>query len=306
MNKYVIVLANAGMSGNFLMRLINFSRAIEWNKSNHYRSDDIVSKDADDQYINYCWTSLCHTAVSSTAHKLAHKWYMDTRTRVDMDTWHAIKKASNRPSAWFFHDVADAVRADPETVIVQVVPGWDYDVQMMLDRWCFNGEVQDFNNNYSNAENWFREMMTSINHLGNSTFKKSGADVLYMNRDIFDSAKVLTLLDELGLYHAGMADIIHDWIKVYLIKNTRPKGLMSKSSPKVYRYKEEIEQIHDPHIRHLLKCVNREDWPTLDLIDDPYDYLIRFQRKLRNGANFAETFNDTLEQFNTWQKQLDA
>ena len=307
MSDYIIVLAHSGMSGNFLMRLLNFSRAIEW-AGDRQRSHEIVSKVADDQYINYCWTSHCHEAVNATSHKLAHHWYKQARwTTLDMNTWHAIKKASGRPTAWFFHKISNEVREDIETIIVQIKPGNDFDIPMLIDRRFFNGDPEDFNNNWKTANDWFKACLTSIK----SSIEGRGsyidkADIVINNRDIFDVVKVLELMKELNLYHNGLREIITDWIKVYLLKNKRPEALFSKSQPDDYRYKEQVNKINDPHIRHLLMCVNRKVWPTLDLIDDPYSYLIDFRKELLAGTSFAVAFNKAEARFNEWLKLIET
>jgi|TARA_B100000131_G_scaffold283049_1_gene290709 hypothetical protein len=307
MSDYVIVSANAGLSGNFLMRLLNFSRAIEW-QQDKARSKDIVSKIADDQYINYCWTSQCHEAVMATSHKLAHHWYMQSRTELDRDTWYAIKKASARPSAWFFHKVDKEVRNDVETIIVAVEPGNDFDIPMYIDRRCFNGSPEHWNETFKNSDAWFRYCLTSIKtsmRLNHDQFVKN-ADIVIKNRDIFDVVKVLELMKELGLYHNGLRELITDWIKVYLLKNKRPEAIFSKSQPEEYRYKEQVDRIVDPHIRHFLMCVNRKSWPTLDLIDDPYAYMINFRKDLLAGERFDVAFNRAEASFQDWKSQIDS
>jgi len=307
MSDYIIVLAHSGMSGNFLMRLLNFSRAIEW-AGDKSRSHEIVSKIADDQYINYCWTSHCHEAVNATSHKLAHHWYKQARWQtLDMDTWHAIKKASARPSAWFFHKISDEVREDIETVIVQIKPGNNFDIPMLIDRRFFNGEPNDFNEKCQTANNWFKMSLSSIKSAMNGDGSHaSNADIVVSNRDIFDVVKVLELMKELNLYHNGLREIVSDWIKVYLLKNTRPIGLFSKSKPDEYRYKEQVEKINDPYIKHLLMCVNRKVWPTLDLIDDPYSYFIDFRKELLAGSTFSTAFNKAEARFNEWQTHIET
>ncbi len=304
MSDYIIILANSGMSGNFLMRLLNFSRAIEWT-GDKSRSNEIVSKIADNQYINYCWTSHCHEAVMATSHRLAHHWYKESRRdSLDMDSWHAIKKASARPSAWFFHKITDEVRADVETVIVQIEPGNDFDIPMLIDRRCFNGSPEEWNTMYKDATAWYRYCLTAIKSEMNNKF--TNADIVVQNRDIFDVVKVLELMKELGLYHSGLREIIIDWIKVYLLKNKRPEALFSKSQPDEYRYKEEVDKIADPHIRHFLMCVNRKVWPTLDLLDDPYSYMIDFRKDLLAGENFGTAFNKAEARFKDWQSMIDT
>ena len=306
MKYYVIVIANAGMSGNFLMRLLNFSRNITWDRQESQRSDDLVSKIADNQFINYCWTSNCHTAVMATTHRLAHTWYKQKREMLDMETWHAIKQGTNRPTAWFFHEVSAEVKNDPETIIVQVQPGDNFNIQMLIDRWCFNGEAVDFNNNYADSYDWFRNMLTTVNTLVEQNYNESGADIIINNTDIFDIVKVLELMKDLDLYHNGLREVISDWIKVYLLKNVRPSGLFSKSSPTDYMYKEEIDQIKDPYIKHILKCVNRKVWPTLDLIDDPYIYIEDFRKHIQVGNKFGVSFDLAQRRFKDWQMSVEV
>ena len=303
MSDYVIVQANAGLSGNFLMRLLNFSRAIEWTEGS-IRHEDIVSKTADNQFINYCWTSQCHKSVSSTTHRLGHHWYREVRGNVlDASTWLAIKQASVRPSAWFFHSVSPEVLADIDTIIVQIDPGKDFDIQMLLDRYYFNGPPEDFNELYGTANQWFEHVLNQV--YTSCTLKLDKADIVIKNKDIFDTVKVLELMKELDLYHSGLRELVSDWIKVYTLKNTRPQGLFSKSPPDEYNYAEQVNCIQDPYIRHMMKCVNRGPWPTLDLMDDPYSYVIDFRKNLLAGNSTAtQCFDFATQQFKHWQNSL--
>ena len=96
-----------------------------------------------------------------------------------------------------------------------------------------------------------------------------------------------------------------NFIYLYTLKNTRPQGLFSKSPPDEYNYAEQVNCIQDPYIRHMLKCVNRGPWPTLDLMDDPYSYVIDFRKNLLAGNSTAtQCFDFATQQFKHWQNSL--
>ena len=53
------------------------------------------------------------------------------------------------------------------------------------------------------------------------------------------------------------------------------------------------------------KCVNRGPWPTLDLMDDPYSYVIDFRKNLLAGNSTAtQCFDFATQQFKHWQNSL--
>ena len=304
MNKFVIVLADAGLSGNFLVRLINFSRAIQWD-SEQNRSHEIVSETADDQYVRYCWTSLCHTSVGATAHPLAQNWYRQHRTNLTADAWRGIKVGSNRPSAWFFHNIEPEIYTDPDTVVVRVEPGTDFNIQFMLDRWWFcDDDLDDIAKRHHNALQWYKKSLSIVSHKATNLYNDGHLTI--KNAHIFNTVRVLELMKELDLYHTGLTDIIHDWIRVYEMKNTRPRGLFSCAAPEEYIHADRVDAIPDPVIRHYMKCVNRTRWPELDVIDDPYDYIVQFRQDILNERPFSESMNDAIERFYNWKSRICA
>ena len=193
--------------------------------------------------------------------------------------------------------------SDVETVIVQIDPGSDFNIQMMLDRYYFNGPPEDFNELYGTADKWFDHALKEVYRSCSLKFKD--ADIVVKNRDIFDTVKVLELMKELGLYHSGLRELVSDWIKVYLLKNTRPQGLFSRTPPEEYNYTEQVDTINDTSIRHMLKCVNRGPWPTLDLMDDPYSYVNNFRKNILAGnKTFTECYDTAMSQFKDWQNSI--
>ena len=304
MNKYIIVEADAGISGNFLVRLLSFSQAIPWN-SDSTRHHEIVSKEADNQWIHYCWTSLCHTVVNAVSNNLVKHWYTQARMGLDSDTWRAIKMGSTAPSVWFFHKVDEEIYNDPDTIVVRLMPSLDFDMQMWIDRRYFNGD--ELHHTLRNEYSWMKHVRTAIReHVNFSQNPLQGNFITFYNEDIFNVVRVMELMKQLGLYHSGLGDVLHEWIRIYRMKNARPAGLITNECPTEYAYAEQVDQIADPYIQHYIKCVNRKTFDsTVDCktIEDPVNLFKNYRTNLIDG-DWKTADDDLRHAWNAWKSQV--
>jgi len=293
MNKFILIQAHAGMSGNFLLRLLSLSNTIVWNDVGFSKDHKIISVDADAQYIKNCSTSSCHMSVLSVVNDdMIAEEYVKTRTEMLKPfLWKVITKNSLCPSIWFFHNVPDKIRKQENNVFIEILPGTDFDIQAMVDRLSFNGKVSYFNDVYKTYDNWVKEIMSSIRYYTDKKITEY-TDIIFENKCIFDTQSIITLMKQLEIYHDGIDELIEKHINDYLEANKRPIGLFTSVAPLDYEFKKEVDQIDDPYIRHMLKCINRTDTPTENIIDDPYSYFENFRSDMKNKQKYLDKFED--------------
>lgn len=293
MDKFIIIQAHAGMSGNFLLRLLCLSDTIVWNDVGFSKDHKIVSVDADNQYIKHCSTSSCHMSVLSVvSDDMVSDDYINSRSdMLKPFLWKAISKNSLCPSVWFFHNVPEKIRKQDNNIFIEVLPGKEFDIQTLIDRLSFNGGISEFNDGYATYDNWVVSMLDNIRHYMNMEIENY-TDIIFENKCIFDTQSVVELMKQLGIYHDGLDELVEKYINIYLEANKRPSGLFTSTAPTDYDFKEQVDGILDPHIRHMLKCMNRTDIPTENIIDDPYLYFEEFRNDMEDKAPYLKKFED--------------
>ena len=284
MNKHIIVLADAGLSANFLSRLLNLSDKIQWS-DNSKKENDIVSSNADDTKVNYCYTSNCHIAVDQlTSSEMASAIYINNRERLSNSYWQIIKQTSPLPSVWFFHELEEKIYSDPETVIVRVESGDNFNPIWFLDRreLVQGSLIQDDN---TDLKSFIKNCCTSIKHQMNIRYQDGNFSI--DSADIFNVTAVINLMKNLEIYHDGIEDIINRQIDHYIEKNTRPDGLFTYTPPSEYNFKDYVDSVQDPTIRHFLKCVNRKDLVEKNQFNDPFNNFVDFMDDIRNMKSYG-------------------
>lgn len=296
MNKYIIVLANAGLSGNFLVRLLHLSNNITW-KDNDKKTENIISLNADDQWINYCYTSDCLFPIRNNLPSLAESVYIKNRQSLQSEKWNIIKKVSPERFVYFFHEIDEEVYNDPDVTIVRVEPDRNLNLQWILDRRWF-GEDQDTEDDFYHHKFFFQSVCTTITDM-TSTIHGDGQHTISFSQ-IFDTDSVVKLLKDLDLYHDGIENDIDYWIKEYISKNTRPDGIFTIEPPDEYDYPEFVDEIPDFGLRHYAKCVNRKVLADKNEIDDPILYLQEFLKEISEDVDFSEARNNCVDKFYKW------
>lgn len=299
MNKFIIVLSEAGLSSNFLTRILNLSNKVEWFDPNN-RLSEIVSKDADNQWINYCYTSDCHTATKNFVSSLiASKYNKSRQQELTLENWNTIKKYSKKPSAWFFHNISKDIYEDEDTVVVRVESGTDFNTRWFLDRRLFGCDEDQIDDVFFHHRSFVTDCCTSISYQINTTF--NDGHISFNSSDIFNSTKVINLLKELELYDDSMETILSDLIEDYISKNTRPSNLFTKSAPLEYDNHEIIDLVNDKILKHYLKCVNRKEFTDYqDNTIDPMTFLEDFQKSIASGEGFDESLKKCVDNFSEW------